>query len=109
MILVKSTRTNNKCKVRKFDLKTEFEPEDISLVDDSKIDCNKLYKLANEKIETLNKKLERCRLIARAIECSFNRNAVSKLLDPAFTPMKINRTSGKFYPSVDSENGIFIH
>ena len=78
MILVKTKRTNSKYKVRKFDLITEFEPEDIKLVDDTKIGCKQLYKTANEKIEILNRRLEKCRLIMRAIECSFNNSSLIK-------------------------------
>jgi len=109
MILVKSDRTNQKkYKVRKFDLNTDFEPEDLKFVDDSAIPANTLYKMCDEHIESLNKRLERCRLLQRAIECAFNRNA-QELIPNNSQPLQKGRVKGHFVQSIDASNGIFIH
>lgn len=108
MILVKSDRTNlKKCKVRKFKLKTDFEPEQVQLIDDLSIPANSLYKLCKERIETINKRLERCRLAERAIECAFNRNA-SILLESNSVPKQNGRVNARFIEFGDSDNGIFV-
>lgn len=110
MILVKTDRTNQKkSKVRKFELLTDFEAEDIRLVDDSKIPANTLYKMCEEHIENINKRLERCRLLERACECSFNRNSETMLSKDSIKPLQRGRVKGKFIQTIDSENGIFIH
>lgn len=109
MILVKSAGSQEKHKVYKYDLITEFDPEDINLVDEENTSANQLYKISNEKIEILNKRLERARLIARAIECSFNKNAATLFKDPNFTDLKKGRVKGHFKKSLDDQNGIYIH
>ena len=65
------------------------------------------YQGINGKIEDINKRLERTRLLVRSIECAFNRNASEETKD--MIQMKENRTKGYYFGSVDSENGIFIH
>lgn len=109
MILVKSDRTNQKrCRIHKFELVTEFEPEEVLLVDDSNIPANKLYSMCDEHIERLNKKLEKCRLIQRAIECASNNNLPKQYPDKMY-PHKRGRVKGYMVDYNISENGIFIH
>lgn len=109
MILVKSNRTNQKrCKVRKFELITEFEPEEVNLIDDSNIPAEKLYKMCDERIEVLNKRLEKCRLLQRAIECSFNINCSKDMMDKLSVHTK-GRIKGHMVNYNIPGNGIFIH
>lgn len=109
MILVKSNGSNERHKIYKYDLQTQFEPEQVIFVDEENTPADKLYKISNEKIEILNKRLERARLLARAIECSFNRAATSMLKTPLTTPLKKGKVKGHFIKSIDDDNGIFIH
>jgi hypothetical protein len=109
MILVKCDRTNQKkSKPKKYSLVTDFDPEDILLVDDENIPANSLYKMCDENIEELNKRLERCRLIQRAIECSFDRNR-SSYIQTNTERKTINRRKGNFVATIDDQNGILIH
>lgn len=109
MILIKSNSTNEKHKVYKYDLQTEFTPEQVLLIDDEKISAERLYKTACENIENLNKRLEKARLLARAIECSFNKFASTLIRIDMIQPVKQGRVKGHFITSIDSQNGIFIH
>lgn len=109
MIIVKTPKTKvSKNKVYKYSLITEFKPDNLKLDNGSIIlTHSQRLELANKKIEECNRRLERLRLISRAIECSFNRNAKQEL--PQLNQIKINRTKGYYFSSVDSQNGIFIH
>lgn len=108
MIIVKTPKTTfSRIKVRKFDIRTDIEPEEIDLIDEENISADSLYKRAQENIEICNKRLERVRLMARAIECSANRNFQKISTD--MIQEKVNRTNGYYLKTIDSDNGIFIH
>ena len=116
MILVKSQRTNTKkCKIRKFELDHSFGLADgLRFVNDDEIPANSLYKLATHNLELINKRLERARLVARAIECSFNRASDELLTSEHTIPIVKGKTKGRFVPVVPESKkfdkvGIFIH
>lgn len=110
MILVKTKKETSKHKIRKFDVYTDCvcSSDDMKLINDSNMAVNTLYKTADDHIKELNKNLEKARLLARLIECSFCQNIqkddINSLID-----RKEKRTKGKFYQTINSTNGIFIH
>lgn len=108
MIIVKTPKTTfSRTKVRKFNLRTNIEPEEIDLIDEENTSAESLLKISQENIEICNKRLEKVRLLARAIECSANRNFQEISSD--MIQEKVNRTNGYYLKTVDSDNGIFIH
>ncbi len=113
MIIVKTPKTKvSKSKIRKYSLRNEFKCDELKLISNcGSIVCaatkEEKIKAINSKIEDINKRLERVRLLVRSIECVFNRNAAEETKD--MIQMKENRTKGYYFGSVDSENGIFIH
>lgn len=109
MILVKSTGSDERHKIYKYDLETEFTPEQVILIDEENTSADTLYKISNEKLEILNKRLERVRLLARAIECSFNRGASTLFKGSDYPTVKRGRVKGHFIKAMDDQNGIFIH
>jgi hypothetical protein len=108
MVIIKTPKTFIfKSKVRKFNLRTEIEPEEISLIDEENKDADHLYNVSKINIEECNKRLEKARLLMRSIECSANRNFQD--ISKNMIQEKVNRTNGYYLSSIDSKNGIYIH
>ncbi len=110
MILVKTKKETSKHKIRKFDVLTDCvcSSDDMKLIDSSNMAINTLYKTADDHIKELNKNLEKARLLSRLIECSFCQNVTKDEID-TLNDRKEKRTKGKFFQTINSTNGIFIH
>lgn len=115
MVLVKTPKNViSNTKNKKVDLVTDFHMDKVNLVGEQNIPTEELIKMCDDKIDSINKKLERLRLFARIIECGANRTYLKNLSKiketQLFENLDItNKNKGIIIHIVDENNGIYIH